>query len=119
MFKQCIFFIILIVVTYFVVKAYLLKNHKLIVTDKNVKYMLSKKDETFLKKYGKKTKINELEPESFFYSTEPWSTKNNNYMLFNDRYYIVEPGYYYHINKDSKTFFNETFVYGINCIKKI
>jgi hypothetical protein len=101
--------IIIIVVTYF--NHYLLKTHTIYISDSLVKYKLRNIDDRFLKKYSKKVKLKDLPVNSIFYTTEPWTTKNNNYMFFNDRYYIIEPGYYYLINKDAELHFNETEVF--------
>ena len=45
-------------------------------------------------------KLNNLEI-NLFYTNTKWSIKNNNYIFFNERYYIIEPGYYYYLNKQN------------------
>ena len=112
--KTTIFIIIIIIIIIKIINYYLIKNHKLYITDSIVKYNLDKKDELYMKKYTTKVNINEIKENCIFYTTEKWSTKNNNYILFKDRYYIIEPGYYYYIHKDTKLFFNNISVYKLN-----
>jgi hypothetical protein len=67
-------------------------------TQNKVKYKLNSTDEEYMKKYGKNiNKIPKLSTGVFCTDTK-WST--DNYLLFNDKYYIVEPGYYYRTGPD-------------------
>ena len=43
-------------------------------------------------------KLSDIKEFDIFFTPKRWSTKNNNYILFKDNYYIIEPGYYYYIN---------------------
>ena len=61
-------------------------------------------------------KLSELKESDFFFTTKKWSTKNNNYILFKDNYYIIEPGFYYY-NFNCKLFINNDI--NINKIKII
>jgi len=108
MFKQIlkitIFILLLISLTILIINEFLIKYHKLHISEDCVKYILHKRDKRYLERYS--IEKNEIKENSIFYTKEQWSTKNNNYILFNDRYYIIEPGYYYHFNKDAKIFVN-------------
>jgi hypothetical protein len=58
-------------------------------------------DKRFLKLYSNETSLTDLFPENFnlFYTETTWSTKNNNYIhdTINDKYYIIDSGYYYYL----------------------
>ena len=106
-----------LILVFILSKKLFIKFHKLYTDPLLVKYTICNSDQRFLDKYSKESKIyliKSLNPGSFvFYINKKWSTKNNNYMLFKDRYYIIEPGYYYITNKNTKLFLNN------NCKIKI
>ena len=96
-----IFILILILVTitiYFIVKNVLIARHIIYFDESKIKYRLSENDKLFLNKYGKQTNI--INTDGIFYTTTPW--KCNNYCKYKNRYYIVEPGYYYIVNGDTE-----------------
>jgi hypothetical protein len=99
MFKHIliIFILIILIILYCV----LFRKKELYYSDTVLKYILKKKDISFFKE---KCILSELKQNDIFYSDQKWSTKNNNYFLFNNQYYIIEPGYYYRFLKDSKLF---------------
>ena len=96
MFKQILLIFILIVLFYFIIKELFISTHKLYISEEIVKYKMSDSDYTFLKKYSVKQSLSDVVPGSIFYTTKEWSTKNNCYLKHKDKYYIIEPGYYYY-----------------------
>ena len=96
MFKQILLIFILIVLFYFIIKEIFISTHKIFISEEIVKYKMSDSDYTFLKKYSVEQCLSDIEPESIFYTTKQWSTKNNCYLKHKDKYYIIEPGYYYY-----------------------
>lgn len=74
------------------------RYHKLYLTDDIVKYKMNTNDLNYLKLYSINSKLNETVPGDIFYTDTKWSIKNNNYFYNGDKYYIIEPGYYYRIN---------------------
>jgi hypothetical protein len=116
MFKQVLLkgIIPLIIVT--IVLIFILKKPKLILNPEVFKYPLTEKSH-----FSKSIYLNDLKKlnEIAFYTNLSWSTKNNNYIYDKklDRYYIIEPGYYYYIpdskriklkiNKNIKVFYLE------------
>ena len=108
MFKQILIITIIIIISYFIFKVIFIANHKLYLSKDIIKYTMSDHDKDFLKFNSSETKLIDLNSEyNIFYTETPWSTKNNNYSLFNERYYIIEPGYYYYLNKDQITINNK------------
>ena len=77
--------------------------------DDNVKYKAYDTDIEFLNKYSKDLFIFDLqtlEKPFLFYTTKKWSTKNNNYVKSKNKYFIIEPGYYYYITPETELFLN-------------
>ena len=96
MFKQILLILITIVIFYFIIREFFISTHKIYVSKDTVKYTMSKSDENYLKKYSIEQPLSEIKPDSIFYTTKKWSTKNNCYIKHKDKYYIIEPGYYYY-----------------------
>ena len=85
------------------IKKILLITHKLVLTNNIIKYSLIYSDKVFLNTYSTEYSIKDLlliNNNLLFYTLTPWSIKNNNYILdiVNDRYYIIDSGYYYYIS---------------------
>ena len=100
-----IVFILSILAIYCIHKIIVHKNNKILIDDR-IKYIISDSDINLIKQNGKE--MNEIpEKDGIFYTSTKWSTKNNNYLLYNDKYYIIEPGYYYVTKKDVKFFINK------------
>ena len=100
MFKQILIIVLIIVLSYFIIKNILIVFHKLYLSEFVIKYPLSESDQKYLKMYSKNSTISNLNDGiNIFYITVPWTTKNNNYIhdLKNDRYYIIDSGYYYYL----------------------
>ena len=113
MFKQFLIKVILIILllallTYFLIKNILMSTHKLYLNKLKIKYILHDTDSEYLKKYSKIIDIFDIKNEKNFviYTNIKWSTKNNNYIKFKKRYYIIEPGYYYYIIPEIELFLN-------------
>jgi len=109
MFKQILIILIILILVYFIIKYLLIRAHKLFLDPSKVKYILLDSDHDYLKKYSKEISIFELKNlvEPFvFYTNKRWSTKNNNYLKFKERYYIIEPGYYYYVLPETELFLN-------------
>jgi len=117
MFKHILITIIIFVFTYYIIKYILVATHTLYTHDLTIKYPLHNRDLEYMLKYSKPKDIFECGQHDIFYTTKQWSTKNNNYLQFNERYYIIEPGYYYYIQPGTQLFFNNNCK--INCLKKI
>jgi len=106
MFTLVILFFIIILLIYFYVKDSLVSNYTLCLDNSKIKYTLHENDREFLNKYGKK--INKIHGKGVFYTDSPW--KSCNYCLFNKKYYIIEPGYYYKVDNPSDFFINDLSV---------
>ena len=95
MFKYIIIVIIIIVI---IILWYFKKDKKLYLKKDIIKYPLIKKGYHF----KKKDTLSLLKKGDIFYTIIPWKSKNGgNYFLYNKRYYIIEPGYYYQYLDDS------------------
>ena len=119
MFKFIIIIVLLLITILFTI-LFTFKNFfkiKLRYNLETVKYKIE--NISFLEKNKCIIELNKLTEGDLFYTMIPWNTTNFNYILFNDKYYIIEPGYYYHfigkmvinnnilvnkINKDILTF---------------
>ena len=112
MFKQIIIILLLSIISYFVIKYILIIFHKLYLSEFIIKYKLTDSDKKYLKMHSNTTTIgNLLEGENLIFFTEKnWSVKNNNYIydIKNDKYYIIDSGYYYYLQnlKDYKLTIN-------------
>uniref|UniRef100_A0A6C0B0V3 Uncharacterized protein n=1 Tax=viral metagenome TaxID=1070528 RepID=A0A6C0B0V3_9ZZZZ len=110
MFKQILItmflFIVILVVFYFLIKYFLISTHKLYLDTSKIKYLLHDSDKEYLKKYSNEISISQIKEYSVFFTTKDWNTSNNNYLKFKERYYIIEPGYYYYILPDTEMFLN-------------
>jgi hypothetical protein len=81
------------------------KVHKLYVDESSIKYQINNNDNIFLTKNAKEIDTLPEKTHGIFYTTTPWnSTTHNNYCKYKERYYIVEPGYYYVVNSDTEYF---------------
>lgn len=98
MFKHILIILLILVLVYFIIKYFKFKLH----LDHNVKYLIT--DD--LESYSENGNLFDISTLSIFYTTKPWSTKNNNYLKYKDRYYIIEPGYYYYIHPETELFLN-------------
>ena len=94
--------LIVIIISYFIIKNFINNFHKLYLKKDVVKYPLVEYDINFLKNKSNSVNIDSLlKLKSFlFYTEQQWSSKNNNYIhdKLLDRYYIIDKGYYYYIN---------------------
>jgi hypothetical protein len=108
LFKLILILLFITIITYLIIKNILISNHKLYTDDTKIKYVLHDSDREYINKYSKKVDIfdiSELE-NTIFYTTKRWSTKNNNYIKFKERFYIIEPEYYYFVQKGAELFLN-------------
>jgi hypothetical protein len=102
MFIQFLIVFILSILAIYCINKFI--KHKILIDDR-IKYNISDSDINLIKQNGKE--MNEIpEKDGIFYTSTKWSTKNNNYLLYNDKYYIIEPGYYYVTKKNVKFFIN-------------
>ncbi len=94
MFKTILSIVVILIVFYYIVKWVVLSKHELYTSTTKIKYILHDSDKEYIKKYSKQ--LDHLPPErGVFYTDTKWKSTNNNYCLFNGKYYIIEPGYYY------------------------
>jgi len=113
MFKHILIILLILTLVYFIIKYFKFKLH----LDHNVKYQVHYKDTGYLDKYSESANLFDVSPLCVFYTTKSWSTKNNNYLKHNDRYYIIEPGYYYYIHPETEMFLNNNYKVKILKIK--
>lgn len=94
---------IVIFLSYFILKKVLIYYHKLYLEPGKLKTKMTPTDKSFLKMNSKITTLNDPNLE-LFYTDSKWSITNNNYIYDTliDRYYIIEPGYYYYINPKNR-----------------
>ena len=83
------------------------KSHIIAVNKSQVKYPLKQSDKRHFNKKG--IKQNHLPEKGLFYTTTPWN--ENNYFKYNNKYYLIEPGFYYKITPEAEFFAKE-----INCV---
>ena len=101
MFIYIIVCIILIIIIYFIYRILFIAPF---VNQNKVKYLMSSTERRYIKRKGKLSQLSDIKKIKLskkgivFYCLKKWSTKNNNYIYFNDRYYIIYTGYYYYIN---------------------
>jgi hypothetical protein len=105
MFKQLfisiVIIIIIITISYILIKRYFL--HSLQLHSNVIKYLMEPLDKYFLDKYSTRQKLTgSFSGRLLFYTNDRWSSRNNNYLIKSDRYYIIEPGYYYYLTDDYK-----------------
>ena len=119
MFKQVLLKGIIPLIIILIVLIFVLKKEKLLLNPEVFKYPLTDKshftESIYLNDLKNLKKLNEIA----LYTNLNWSTKNNNYIYDKklDRYYIIEPNYYYYIpnsqrinlkaNKNIKVFYLE------------
>ena len=92
--------IILIILSYYLIKSVLFSVHRLPINKEIIKYPLTyDSDKELLQKYSIDSDLKNILCNCVFYQEYPWSTKNNNYIhdTFLDKYYIIDKDYYYHI----------------------
>jgi len=88
--------IIITTISYFFIKYF--NHHKLYLTKGTIKYQITNdNDKSLLKKFCTDSVLNKCK-NCVFYTELPWSSKNNNYIILNDRYYIIDKDHYYYIN---------------------
>ena len=103
MFKHFLFItiiLIVIVLSYYLIKFSLFSMHKLTLDKEIIKYPLTDEtDKELLQKYSTDSELKNVKSNFIFYQDYPWSTKNNNYIHDEliDKYYIIDKDYYYHI----------------------
>ena len=116
MFKQVLLKGIIPLIIVIIVLIFTFKKSNLVLNTEVFKYPLTDKSH-----FTDCIYLNDLKflNEISFYTNLNWSSKNNNYIYDKklDRYYIIEPGYYYYIpdskriklkvNKNIKVFYLE------------
>ena len=94
--------LLIIILSYFIIKKFLNNFHKLYLKKDVIKYPLVEYDINFLKNKSNSIDIDLLLKlkRFLFYTEHPWNSKNNNYIPDKviDKYYIIDKGYYYYIN---------------------
>jgi hypothetical protein len=119
MFIQILFVLLIIIILCVFIKNWFISSHVIFVDDSCVKYTLHNSDNRYLKKYGKILNDNKIPENSIFYTTTQWNIlKNNNYVKHNNKYYIIEPGYYYNVIPEAEFFINNN-INIIYIVKKI
>ncbi len=110
MFKLLILLILLVVLFYFIY------NYHITITPGIIKYPLSKLNKYYFNLYSTEMVLSDsVNCQILFYTNVPWSIyDNNNYIhdTLYDKYYIIEPGYYYHLVDNYK-------IYGNLLVKKL
>ena len=87
--------IILTILIYFIIKN---NYYELYTNDVDVKYPLKDLDKNYFEKHGKILNRVPKNANGFFYTNNAWNPSN--YLTFNDKYYMVEPGYYYRVSPE-------------------
>ena len=103
----CLFSIIAVI---FITKFILISRHKIFVSDSKIKYTLNNSDRRYLNRYGKELDDFNFSTNGIFYTTTPWGLKTNNYCKYKEKYYILEPGYYYIVNENVEYFVEKATV---------
>jgi hypothetical protein len=101
MFKHFLIGILCLLIIFAIIKVILIKFHKIYFHKGIIKYKFNEYDLQHLKNHSIKRNIQDLKSmDSYiFYQEQKWNSKNNNYIhdTINDRYYIIDYGYYYYI----------------------
>ena len=101
------FILILILILTLTIILFISKSHIVAINKSQVKYPLKETDKRYFDKKG--VKQNYLPEKGLFYTTTPWN--ENNYFKYNNKYYLIEPGYYYNVIPEAEFFAKE-----INCV---
>ena len=117
--------LIIIVLSYYLIKFSLFSLHKLELNKEIIKYpLIYDSDKELLQKYSTDSELKNVKSNFIFYQEQPWSTKNNNYIhdtLLN-KYYIIDKGYYYYIpdlNRYPLTITNNRKIKVLNSMNKV
>ncbi len=84
--------VVLTIIIYLIVKN---SYYELYTNDSDIKYVLTQCEKNYINKHGKLLNSVPKDTNGFFYTNTPWNP--DNYVVFNDKYYMVEPGYYYKV----------------------
>ena len=107
MFKLFLMGVIMIIIIFVIIKIILIKFHKIYFYKDIIKYKFNNYDLQHLKNHSVQKSIDNLKymDSYIFYQEYAWRSNNNNYIhdTLNDRYYIIDQGYYYYI-PDSKRY---------------
>ena len=107
MFKQILLSSLVIIICYFLIKKLIVVFFcKLNLSKLIIKYPLNDSDKSLLVMYSSDYKLADLVLPEFakktvvFYTNDTWSTLNNNYIydIINNKYFIIDKGYYYYLN---------------------
>jgi hypothetical protein len=101
------FILILAVTLSLLILLFFNKSHVIAVNNSQVKYPLKESDKRYFDKKG--VKQNYLPVSGLFYTNSPWN--ESNYFKYNNKYYLIEPGYYYNVIPEAEFFANR-----INCV---
>jgi hypothetical protein len=95
MFKQIVVILILILILIYFYPS----KSSFVLIENMVKYPITKSTKTTETK-----KLNEITDTDVFFIDLHWSSSNNNFIYdtLDDRYYIIDKGYYYNIPKGNR-----------------
>ena len=100
MFIHFLVILLVLILSYHLIKSSLFSIHRLPVNKEIIKYpLIYDSDKELLQKYSIDSDLKNITCNCIFYQEYPWSTKNNNYIhdTFLNKYYIIDKGYYYYI----------------------
>ena len=102
MFIQILIIVVVLIIFIFILRFF--NKSTLVLNDNQVKYTLKQSDKKY---FGKSLKdIHKLPEKGIFYTTTKWNPKTDNYFKYNNKYYMIEPGYYYNIIPQAEFFVN-------------
>ena len=88
--------VILTIIIFFIVKN---SYYELYTNESDIKYVLTQRDKNYINKHGKPLNSVPKNTNGFFYTNTTWNPEN--YLNLNNKYYMVEPGYYYKVSPDT------------------
>ena len=120
MFKQILIIIsitiLIIFIVYYILKNINISTHKLYLHENIVKYKMHDSDRDYLNKYSTLNLNLNVSNFKVFYTNTAWKPLSGDYIKFKERYYMIEPDYYYKV-EGAELFINEdTKIHVLNLI---
>ena len=96
--------IVVLILIILIVNFIIIITHKLTIARGLIKYNMTRSDKYLINRYSKEISIKDLDIKTkcVFYTEVPWKSSTGNYIHSKERYYIIEPGYYYYLEPEDE-----------------